>query len=264
MDDYWFKHSINEPLFSDLMWSKPENKTHAGKLLIIGGSTNGFAHTVGCYSKANSAGAGVVKVLIPVSTKKLIGQASEDIVYGAATKSGGFSQAALAEFIDTASWSDAVLLSGELGNNSETTILFEKFLEEYSGSLVIAGDAFDFSNSFWDVLLKSHAVTFVLDIAKLQKLSISAGLTKPITSNISLVNLIEILHEMTELNSANLLIEYAGFIIIASQGYVSTTNLENKNNTQIKLAANAAVWYMQNKNKVFEALSCAAITCQVE
>ena len=262
MDDYWFKQTIEKPLFSDLIWSKPENKTHAGKLLIIGGSTNGFAHTVGCFTESIKAGAGIVKVLIPESTKKLIGHASEDIIYGSSTKSGGFSQGALADFIETSEWADSVLLSGELGNNSETTILFEKYLVKYNESLIIAGDAFDFSSSFWPALLKNHSVTFVLDGTRLQKLSMTAGLTKPITSSMSLVNLIEVLHEMTELNMANLVIEYADFIIIASQGYVSTTKIENKNNTQIKLAANSAVWYMQNKNKVFEALSCAAVTCQ--
>ena len=262
MDDYWLKQTLNAPLFDDLIWSKPENKSHAGKLLIIGGSTNGFAHTVGCFSEANKAGAGVVRVLIPESTKKLIGHVSEDIIYGSTTKSGGFSQAALAEFIESSEWSDCVLLSGELGNNSDTTILFEKYLEKYNESLIISGDAFDFSSSFWKKLLKSHQTIFILDLTKLQKLAAHAGLTTAVTSKVSLLNLIEILHEMTELNQASLVIEFNDFIIVASQGYVSTTKIENTNNIQIKLASNSAVWYMQNKSKIFEALTCAAITSQ--
>jgi hypothetical protein len=262
MEDYWLKQTLDKPLFPDLMWSKPENKTHAGKLLIVGGSTNGFAHTVGCYTQASKAGAGVIRVLIPESTKKLIGQSSEDIIYGPATKSGGFGQATLGELLETSIWSDLVLLSGELGNNSETTILFEKFLEEYSESMVIAGDAFDFLSSFFNKLLKNQSVTFVLDFNKLQKLSITAGLTKPITSNISLVNLVELLHEMTELNQASLVVEFGDFIVVASQGYVSTTNITNKNFSQISLAASSAVWVMQNKYKIFEALSCAAVAAQ--
>jgi hypothetical protein len=262
MEDYWLKQTSSKPLFEDLIWSKPENKTHAGKLLIIGGSTNGFAHTVSCFSEAQKAGAGVVKVVIPESIKKIIGYANEDIIYGQATKSGGFSQEALGLFIETSEWSDAVLLSGELANNSETSILFEKFIEKYNDALIIAGDAFDFTNHFWSKLLKNNKVTFVLDFNRLQKLSMISGLTKPITSTTTLVNLVENLHEMTELTHANLIIEYSDFIIVASQGYVSTTKIENKNNLQIKLAANAAIWYMQNINKTFEALSCAAITCQ--
>ncbi len=262
MEDYWFKQTLDKPLYSDLIWSKPENKSHAGKLLIIGGSTNGFAHTVGCFMAATEAGAGSVKVVIPDSTKKLIGQNSENIIYGPSTKSGGFAQGALADFIETSDWADAVLLSGELGNNSDTTILFEKFLEHYSETLIISGDAFDFCNSFFPKLLRNHGVTFILDITKLQKLSNAAGVTKPITSKTTLVNLIEILHEMTELNNANVVVEFSNFIIVASQGYVSSTKIEKASNLQIKLSANAAVWFMQNKTKVFEALSCSAVTSQ--
>lgn len=262
MDDYWFKQTVNDPLYSDLIWSKPENKTLAGKLLIVGGSTNGFAHTVGCYSESIKAGAGVVKVLIPESTKKLIGSSNPDIVFAEATKSGGFNQGALAELIETSQWSDCVLISGELGNNSETTILFEKFYENYSHGLVIAGDAFEFSIDFLQKLLINPNNTFILDFIKLQKLSQNIGLEKPITSNISLVNLVQIVHEITDKIKANLVIEFSDFIIVSSQGYVSTTKIEDKNNIQIKLAANAAVWFMQNKNKVFEALSCAVISAQ--
>ena len=262
MDDYWLKQTIEKPLFPDLLWSKPENKKHSGKLLIVGGSTNGFAHTVGCFSESLKAGSGVVKVLIPDSTKKLIGSWSEDIIYGPSTKSGGFAQKALSELEDSSNWSDAVLLSGELGNNSETSILFEKYLEDYNESLIISGDAFDFCQSFIIKLLNDNRATFILDLNRLQKLSISAKITKPITSNISLLNLIEGLHEITEKNKANLVIEFSDFIIVASQGYVSTTKFSKEKYNQIKLAAHAAVWYMQNKNKAFEALSSAAVTCQ--
>lgn len=263
MDDYWFKQKLDQPLYSDLIWSKPENKIHAGKLLIIGGSSSGFAHTVGCFLAAQAAGAGSVKVLIPDSTKKLIGNISEDIIYGLSNKSGGFAQGALAEFIESSDWADTVLLAGELGNNSDTTILFEKYLDKYSDSLIIAGDAFDFCHSFFKKLLRNSGVTFILDTARLQKLSIAAGMTKPVTSSISLVNLVELLHELTEKNHANIVMEFGDFIVVASQGFVSSTELKEKDKLQIKLSANASVWFMQNRTKVFEALTCSAITAQL-
>ena len=262
MDDYWFKQKIDEPLYSDLIWSKPENKIHAGKLLIIGGSSSGFSHTVGCFLAAQSAGAGSVKVLIPDSTHKLIGNISEDIVYAPSNKSGGFSQGALREFIESSDWADTVLLAGELGNNSDTTILFEKYLDNYSDSLIIAGDAFEFCHSFFTKLLRNPGVTFILNITRLQKLATAAGMTKPVTSNISLVNLVQLLHELTEENQANIVMEFDEFIVVASQGYISTTELKEKDKIQIKLNANASVWFMQNKTKVFEALTCSALSAQ--
>jgi hypothetical protein len=212
--------------------------------------------------EANKAGAGIVKVLIPESTKKIIGNSSEDIIFGAATKSGGFSQAALAEFQESSNWSDAIMLSGELGNNSDTTILFEKFLEKLDSALIISGDAFDFSKIYFDKLLKSHNVIFILDLPKLQKLAVQAGLTKPVISSISLINLIEVLHELTDKNKASIVMEYNEFLVVASQGYVSTTPITNRDKLQIKMVAHASVWFMQNQNKIFEALSCSTITCQ--
>lgn len=262
MDDYWFKQTLNQPLYSDLIWSKPENKLHAGKLLIIGGSLSSFAHTVGCFLAAQKAGAGIVKVLIPDSTKKFIGSNSENIIFGLSNKSGGFSQGALAEFIESSDWADTVLLAGELGNNSDTTILFEKYLDKYSNSLIIAGDAYDFCQSFISKLLRNSGVTFILDLAKLQKLISAIGMTRPVTSKISLVNLVEMLHDLTEKYNANIVMEFGDFIVVASQGFISTTELKVKDKLQINLSANASVWFMQNRTKVFEALTCCAITTQ--
>ena len=42
MQDYWKKQEAGKLLFPDIEWNKPEQKSLAGKLLIIGGSTSGF------------------------------------------------------------------------------------------------------------------------------------------------------------------------------------------------------------------------------
>ena len=39
---YWHKQGT-KPLYPDVIWSKPENKQAAGKLLIIGGHAYGFS-----------------------------------------------------------------------------------------------------------------------------------------------------------------------------------------------------------------------------
>ena len=41
--DYWHKQTSSKPLFPELIWSRPENRQLAGKLLIIGGNLHGFA-----------------------------------------------------------------------------------------------------------------------------------------------------------------------------------------------------------------------------
>jgi hypothetical protein len=44
----WLKQAQDKPLFADLMWSRPENRIHAGKILIVGG--NKFAVTAPAMS----------------------------------------------------------------------------------------------------------------------------------------------------------------------------------------------------------------------
>ena len=41
--------------------------------------------------------------------------------------------AALAPLLDLAQWADGVLLAGDIGRNSETTVLLETFMSKYHG-----------------------------------------------------------------------------------------------------------------------------------
>ena len=67
---YWKKQSPDTPLFPDIEWSKPENRTQAGKLGIVGGNKLGFAGVAEAYSVASSSGVGQIRVLLPDVLKK--------------------------------------------------------------------------------------------------------------------------------------------------------------------------------------------------
>ena len=41
--EYWQRQTSEKPLFADVLWSRPENRNLAGKLLIAGGNLYGFA-----------------------------------------------------------------------------------------------------------------------------------------------------------------------------------------------------------------------------
>lgn len=41
------------------------------------------------------------------------------------------------------SWADGILMIGDAGRSSETAILYEKFLQDYTGRLIITRDAID-------------------------------------------------------------------------------------------------------------------------
>lgn len=67
---YWQQQTKDTPLFPDIEWSKPEQKSLAGKLLIIGGNKLGFAAVAAAYATAQTTGIGECKVALPDVLKK--------------------------------------------------------------------------------------------------------------------------------------------------------------------------------------------------
>ena len=97
---YWHRQTTEKPLFPDLLWSRPENKRHAGKLLIIGGNEHEFAAPAEAYAEAAKAGIGTAKVLLPNKLQKTIGKILENGEYAPSNNSGSFAKSALAEWHD--------------------------------------------------------------------------------------------------------------------------------------------------------------------
>ncbi|MDB5183654.1 MAG: hypothetical protein JWO07_335, partial [Candidatus Saccharibacteria bacterium] len=140
---YWLRQVPGKPLFPDVEWNKPEQKSHAGKLGIIGGNKLGFLAVGDAYSAARDAGVGQVRALLPIVLKKSVPTTITDIIYGANNPSGGLSKDAAPEMGALGAWADAVLLIGDAGRNSETAILYEDFIRSYGGQLTITRDAID-------------------------------------------------------------------------------------------------------------------------
>lgn len=255
---YWHKQTADNPLFADLLWSRPENRAAAGKLLIIGGNLHGFAAPAEAYAESLEAGIGVAKVLLPDATKKLIGPVMENGEFAPSTPSGSFSQKALAEFMDHAGWADGVLLAGELGRNSETAILLEQFVSKYDGLLTATRDAIDYFKATALQVLDRPQTTLVLSLAQLQKLCIAARFSQAITLGMDLLKLVQALHELSAIYPANILTKHHDQIIIASKGKISTTKLkEDMPIWRVTTAARATTWWLQNSLKPFESLTTA-------
>lgn len=263
MNDSWLKQTVDKPLYSDLLWAKPENKSFAGKLAVIGGHSFGFSIPVSAYLNAQTAGAGVVHVLLPASTEKLVGKSNEDVFFAPATSSGGFSKLAISDFIELSSWSDGVYLAGEIGNNSETVVLIENFIDKYDGPLVIANDAVKLATSISAKILARPNTVIVTGIGMLQKLAEKHKLKSVIKHSMNLATLVESLSELTAQTQASFVIEHDEYLFVSYMGYVSTTKFINKTEDwQTNVGAYSAVWLIQNKTKIFEALSCAVIDFQ--
>jgi hypothetical protein len=253
---YWQRQAPDKPLFPDLLWSRPENKRQAGKLLIVGGNKFGFAAAGEAYSEAIKAGAGTVRVLLPDSLQKAIGKVFAAGEYAPSTNSGSFSQQALAELLAMSQWADSTLLAGDFGRNSETAILLENFTEKYDGQLVITQDAVDYFTKLTAKLLDRPETLLVLSFAQLQKLAISAKFPTAFRFEMDFLHLIEALHGFTQKYELSIVVRHLENIFVAVNGQVSSTKTEaDEHIWRIKTAAHAAVWWLQNQGKTYEALT---------
>lgn len=259
--NYWYKQTKDTPLYPELLWSRPENKRNAGKLLIIGGNSFGFSAVGEAYQDAQKAGIGTCRVLLPEAIRKVVGLILEHAEYGASTPSGSFSQRALGEWLEHSAWADSVLIAGDLGRNSETAILVEKFLSSYSGAVTLTKDAVDYLMPIAKTFSARPNTTLVLSTAQLQKLAIALGFDQAFRLGMDLVQLVDTLHNFTTKYPLEIVVKHLDVVAVAVNGQVSTTKQEeDKEVWRVQTAALASVWRLQNPTKLFEALTTALLT----
>lgn len=249
----WLKQAPDKPLFPDLLWSRPENKRQAGKLLVIGGNAYGFSAPVTAYSASLAAGAGTVRVILPEALKKAVGTSFAEAEFAPSTPSGSFAKDALDLFLENANWADGVLLAGDFGRNSETSVLLNSFLEKFSGQITIAGDALDYFLNANSPLIDRPETVSNINMGKVQKLGKNNRPAKPVRHAMSLFELVDVLGEWR----ANIITSHADNFVATSGGKVSTTPIKKESNWQVELAACASVWWLQQPQKTFEALTSA-------
>jgi hypothetical protein len=254
----WQKQTNGKPLFPELLWTKPQNSRHAGKLLIIGGSQQNFSAVAETYSQATKAGIGSARVVLPSSLQKVVGGFFPEALFAPTTPSGSFSSPSVSEFLVEAGWADAVVLAGNLGNNSETAIAIETFIDKFEGPLIIGGDTIELLTASSKALLVRPMTTLVLKFPQLQHFLTATSYKTAITSKLDLLQIITILNDFSRQYSINIVTEYALNISIVLGGKVSTTKISKPPLNFVALMAFSAVWLLQNPNKPFEALSTAA------
>jgi hypothetical protein len=256
---YWHRQTKDKPLYPDLIWSRPENKAHAGKLLIAGGNLHGFAAPAEALTAAEAAGIGSTRVLLPLAVQKLLPKGFMEMEFAASTPSGSFSRQALGELLSLAEWSDGILLAGNFGRNSETAILLEQFVDKYKGQLTLTKDTLDFWLETPALLLQRDNTLLVASFSQLQKMATAAHFSTALTSEMGLLKLVDTLHEFSGLFSANIITRYESNFVAAVGGEINTTPSDLKASWCIRVAAQSATWWLQHPTKPFEALSSSLI-----
>jgi NAD(P)H-hydrate repair Nnr-like enzyme with NAD(P)H-hydrate dehydratase domain len=253
----WLRQAADKPLFEDTLWSRPENRRHAGKLLIVGGHKQSFNTVSEAYTAALEARIGTARVILPDSLQKMLVKLFPTAEYAASTPIGSFSRQALGTLLDAAGWADAVLLAGDFGGNSETQTIIDAFIDKYSGPLAITGDGLDLLAAKSSKFASRPSTLLICELHQLQKLA-APSLIQQKADFMSVIKQISGWVSQTELAVITV---HSDKIIVAHRQNVSTTPAKIKVLNQ-DLAAYAAVWYLQQPEKIFEALT-TSIYCLV-
>ena len=257
---YWHKQTSDKPLYPDIEWSKPEQRSMAGRLGIIGGNSLGFAGVAEAYQTALQSGVGEVRVLMPDALKKNIPSSMTDVIFGKTNPSGSLARDAITEMKAMADWSTGILLIGDAGRNSETAILYENFVNEYKGLLVITRDAIDIVKNTSSMVVERPSTLLVASLAQLQKLFQSVYYPKVITFSMQLTNLVEALHKFTTTYPINLAVLHKDTLLVATGGEVTSTPWSEP--IQVwrgTTATNAAVYWLWNPNKPLESVTASLV-----
>jgi len=257
---YWKKQTIEKPLFPDIEWSKPEQKTQKGSLGIIGGNKLGFISVAESYETSLKTGAGEVRVLLPDVLRKSIPPTMHDVIFGATNPSGGLAKNAITQMKALGEWSNGILLIGDSGNNSETAILYENFVKDYKGPLIITRDAVDLLKNAGQELVDRPNTLLVVSLAQLQKLFRNVYYPKVITFSIQLINLVEALHKFTITYPISVAVLHQNQMLVASGGEVTTTPLDEPMKIwRGQTATIAAVYWLWSPSKPLESVTASLI-----
>lgn len=256
MDQSFWLRQADTPLFPEMEWSRPETKRHAGKLLIIGGNGYEFKAPANAYGDALDAGIGNASVLLPNSMQKVVSDIFPEAEFAPSTPSGSLARESLALALDLAGRADGTLLAGDIGRNSETTVLLESFMEKHHGQVTVTKDAADVLCQQPLPLLHRSDTLLVLAMGQLRRLGTESHFPRAFTSDLGLVQLVDALHEFTGQHEVHIITRHQGHIIVAVNGRVSTTKADEEQPVwRLQTAAAASVWWVQNPGKPFEALT---------
>ncbi|MCL2869935.1 hypothetical protein FWF48_03995 [Candidatus Saccharibacteria bacterium] len=260
--DFWQKQG-SKPLFPDIEWNKPEQKTKAGKLAIIGGNKLSFAVTAQNYTRANEFGVGEVRAVLPDSLRKNL-PANPDIIFAPSNLTGSFNHEAVADLTATIMWADCTLLIGDLGKNAETAAVIEELATNNDKKQIITRDTVDLLLNVGSKLVEKDNTMLILTFTQLQKLFHHVYYPKVLTFNMQLTNLVEDLHKFTVTYPCTIGTLHQDSFIAAHGGQVVTTPLTDTKYSPMSLwsgevATKAATYLIWNPGKPLEVLTTSIL-----
>jgi hypothetical protein len=258
--NYWHKQS-EKPLFPDIEWNKPEQKT--GNLLIIGGNSSGFMGVNAAVAATNDLPLKSVSAYLPDSLKSKL-PPTPNLFFAPSTDSGGFAKSAKEPLFNMRLKSDKILLVGDFGKNSETAVTLADLAMNLEKPLLLTRDTIDLVLEDMTKIIEKPALTLLATLPQLQKLFRALYYPKVILLSMPLTPLLETLHKFTITYETTIITLHQNQIIIAKNGEVITTPLTSTAYTPLTLwsgalAAKIAAYQIWNPEKPLEAASTSLL-----
>lgn len=254
---FWRKQTAGKPLFPDIEWNRPEQKTRAGKLAILGGNKLGFVAVATAYQEALECGAGQVRVVLPDALRSAIPATILDTVYVPSNPSGSMAHDAEPAVLASLVWADHALLIGDAGRNSETAMIYESLVRTTT-PLTITRDAIDLLKNAAPQLVARDYTTLVLSFAQLQKLFQAVYYPKMLGFSMQLSLLVETLHKFTVTYPVTIVTYHHDQLIVAHEGNVVTQEFDDPMMIwRGSVATRAACYQLWTPNRPLEAISAS-------
>ncbi len=262
---YWHKQS--QPLFDNLLWNIPEQKT--GHIAVVGGNSQNFSTVVRISEFFNQTFP--IKTLSTILPDALRGKLPPlpNVDFLPSTESGSFAKSRQLEL--AVSNPDATLLIGDLSRNSATAVALADAIdnsvlkdESSPNLLVLARDSVDLLASEAGRWLSRPNTIIIASMAQLQKLFRAVYYPRMILLSQPLIPAIETLHKFTLTYPVTLLTFHQDNIIVSHGGEISTTHLVDTDYSPIalwsgQLAARITALNLYNPKQNFAATTAAIL-----
>ncbi len=257
---YWEKQS-SKPLFPDLFWNIPEQKT--GTISLIGGNSQNFSAIVRTAEYLNHTfPLKKVTTVLPDSLKTKL-PALENVEFTPSTSSGSFAKSRdLEKFFDN---SNFTFIAGDLSHNAETAVAFTDAIKHSITPLLLTRDSIDLLAPTFSQIVEHPALFLVGPMLQLQKVFRALFYPRMILLSQPLVPVVETLHKFTlTYTNITILTFHEANLIVASNGNISTTHLVDTDFTPLslwsgQLAARVAALSLYNPGKPFDAATSAIL-----
>lgn len=264
---YW--HKQTQPLYGDLIWNIPEQKT--GRIAVVGGNSQNFSTVIRISELvARDFPFKSVTTILPDALRgKLPPLPNFDFM--PSTTSGSFAKSRQLEIACNAT--DASLFIGDFSRNSATAVaLADAIVNQPSlepepstpNLLVLARDSVDLLTPEAHRWITRQNTIILASMAQLQNLFRAVYYPRMILLSQPLIPAIETLHKFTLTYPVTILTFHQENIIVAYGGEVSTTRLDVTDYSPIslwsgQLAAKITALNLYNPGHPFAATTAAIL-----